>query len=778
MTRKAQPKAPPRTAAQPGKEKSLDIRPGLAASIFFTISVLYFLPAFLPGNHIYGSDYIQAGYMMYDFGRQRIASGHLPMWVPYIYGGLPMFANPGSTFYPLRLLADLIMPGTWALPFLCVVQFGLAGFGMYLLVRELGARSWVALIAGLAFQLTGITTSAIYAGHDGRIIVATLAPMFFYFLHRGVRTGALSAFVGVAATLGATLLSFQIQTNYYLLLAGAAWAIYALVHFGVVKTPAVLARRTALGLSAVAFGFAIAAINFLPFREYVSESPRGVARGYEYSTTWSLPPVEVLGVAVPEHIGMFDDYRGRNPFKANTEYLGAFVLVMFVIGLLVTRRNRYWWFFLALSLVTLTVAFGGYTPLYKFYYEFLPGTKRFRAPSVSFYIVSLSLVTMAGLTLERLAALRDDARTDTRDNRWTGWAILAIAAIAGLGAAVAGVLSTASTAAQGVGRFGLFTLAVCGVLWLWRARITPSWVFAILLSLVTVVDLLVVNRRFFKTVDGPEVMWAEDELISFLKNRPQPTRVWIMPARDWTDSNVLMMFGVQQAGGEHGNQLQRWNEYAGAGGTAYVDWSNFTKHDAFVNAANIEWVVAREDLKLGADTSVLAPRHMRGGFVYQNKFAAPRAFLAEKVISSADTMGALTLFQGGTFDVRKTAVVYTPKPLQLPETPLQGGVQIKTYEPDRIEVQATSNRPALLVLADNFHKDWVATVNGKPTPILRTNHTFRGVVVGAGPSDVVFEFKPRALLKGFYIYLVSLALLAAYTIWLIATRLRRRTVKS
>lgn len=772
----------PKTAAkaaptQPGVERAIEINAGMATLLFFIVALLYFLPAFMPGQHIYGSDYIQAGYMMYDFARQRIASGHLPLWVPYVYGGLPIFANPGSIFHPIRLLADVTMPSTWALPFICVVQFTLAGLGMYLLLRELRARTWVALVTGFAFQLTGITISAVYAGHDGRIIVATLAPMFFFFLHKGVRTGALSAFVGAAATLGSALLSFQIQTNYYLLLAAAAWALFALVHLGIVRTPRALATRTALGLGAVAFGFAIAAVNFLPFREYVSESPRGTARGYEYSTTWSLPPAEALGVAVPEHAGVFDDYRGKNPFKLNTEYLGAFVLVMLVLGGLVARRNRHWWFFLGLAAVALTIAFGGHTPLYRLYYEILPGTQRFRAPSTAFFLVALSLITMAGLTLERIAQVRDEGRTAQRTSTWIGWGLGAIAGLAALAAALAGVLGTASATAQGMGRFALFTLLVCGALWLWRARLLPTTLFAILLSVIVIADLLVVNRKFFTTVDGPEVMWAEDALINFLRTRPQPDRIWILPAKDWTDSNVLMLYGVEQAGGEHGNQLQRWNEYAGTSGSAYIDWSNFSKHDAFVNAANIKWVVSRADLRLAADTLRLAPRHRMNGFVYENKLALPRAYLVEQAVATPDTMAALKILAEPDIDVRRTAVVYTKTPLGLAETPLEGGVQVLAHEPDLVRLRATSSRPALLVLADNWHKDWVATVNGKEMPVLRANHTFRGVVVGAGQSDVVFAFKPRSLFIGFYIYLSCLVLLATYTAWLVVARLRARTTQ-
>src|SRR6185436_5101453 len=77
--------------AQP-EEREPGIGAGMAAAIFFALAVLYFLPAFLPGKQIYGTDFINAGYFFQDYLSRRFAAGELPRWVPYIYGGVPLFA--------------------------------------------------------------------------------------------------------------------------------------------------------------------------------------------------------------------------------------------------------------------------------------------------------------------------------------------------------------------------------------------------------------------------------------------------------------------------------------------------------------------------------------------------------------------------------------------------------------------------------------------------------------------------------------------------------------
>jgi hypothetical protein len=55
-------------------------------------------------------------------------------------------------------------------------------------------------------------------------------------------------------------------------------------------------------------------------------------RGYEYSTSFSMPVRAIIGVAVPEQVGaniasqrgeyVFPIYRGENAFRLHTEYLG------------------------------------------------------------------------------------------------------------------------------------------------------------------------------------------------------------------------------------------------------------------------------------------------------------------------------------------------------------------------------------------------------------------------------------------------------------------------
>ncbi|MEJ2678217.1 MAG: YfhO family protein [Gemmatimonadota bacterium] len=674
-----------------------------------------------------------------------------------------------------------------------VVQFFLAGLGMYLLARELGVRAWIAFVAGLAFQFTGLSMSFVYAGHDGRIIVATLAPLYFFFLHRGVRNGHLAPFAGAAATLGLALLSFQIQLAYYLIFAAAAWVIFAIVHLDVWRDRRGFVKRLVLGLASVAFAFALASVDFLPFKDYIAQSPRGGAegRGYAYSTSYSMPPGEIVGLAVPEQYGIditnpltgkpkFPTYHGKSPFKLHTEYAGAFVVALLFLGFVYSRRNRHWWFFAGLTIVALSVAFGGFTPLFRFYYAVMPEFKRFRAPNLTFFLVSFSLVTMAALTMEHMAALRGEratAKKQAAKNPFglVPWLLGGLVLVCVIGAALAsgGGAAGGPSRAAGWMRFAVFLAAIAVVLWLWLTNRLRAPIVAAVLSILVLGDLWIIDRRFFVTVPPPDTLFAPDDVVRFLESQPGVFRVWAPPlgtGASYRQDDYLMQFKIQQAGGEHGNQLQRWNEYVGTSQATYVDWHNFVRYPVFMNAVNVRYIITRAQLKDVPWTEV----HRGSAIVYENKDALPRAYLVGAVKLASLPEGALDTMKLPGFDPSRTAVLYQPLARSLGGNPVQGTAQVTDYEPDRVEIRATTSRRALLVVADNYYEGWDARVDGQPQPVLRVDHALRGVVLEPGQHDVVMVFRPRALYTGFWIYLVGSLILLAYGLALVIGHWLRR----
>ena len=83
----------------------------------------------------------------------------------------------------------------------------------------------------------------------------------------------------------------------------------------------------------------------------------------------------------------------------------------------------------------------------------------------------------------------------------------------------------------------------------------------------------------------------------------------------------------------------------------------------------------------------------------------------------------------------------------------------------RVTLEGAATKPAYLLIAENWYPDWHATVDGKPAPIYRADHTLLSVVLPPGAREVTLHFASAAYARGKLVtlmaLLVTLALLAA-----------------
>lgn len=86
-----------------------------------------------------------------------------------------------------------------------------------------------------------------------------------------------------------------------------------------------------------------------------------------------------------------------------------------------------------------------------------------------------------------------------------------------------------------------------------------------------------------------------------------------------------------------------------------------------------------------------------------------------------------------------------------------GRARILALAPDAIEVETEAAADGYLVVTDGFAPGWWATVDGRPTPILRANVVFRAVRVAAGRHRIVMRYRPAAIPIGVGLSLLGLA---------------------
>ncbi|SVD45823.1 uncharacterized protein METZ01_LOCUS398677, partial [marine metagenome] len=174
-------------------------------------------------------------------------------------------------------------------------------------------------------------------------------------------------------------------------------------------------------LCAALLGIGIAAVQFLPAVSYVVDHSRRTSttnqatgqEGIAYSSSWSLHPEEIVGLAVPEFVGVTranagwarGTYWGRNAFKGNHEYIGLVVILLAGVSFFGGDQRSLWILFASLGSMALLFSLGGHTPVWRILYEFVPGISLFRAPSLSIFLFGFSIVTLMAFGIERLLYL-------------------------------------------------------------------------------------------------------------------------------------------------------------------------------------------------------------------------------------------------------------------------------------------------------------------------------------------------------------------------------------
>ena len=755
-------------------------RPALLAVAVFALAALTLCWPMLAGRWLLGDDQYVAGYGFRLFGAEMFRStGRIPEWNPYLFGGLPYIAaQHGDIFYPTAWLR-------WVLPIETAMNLGffahivLAGLCMYALLRALRASWTGALVGGLAYELTGIVASLVRPGHDGKLYVSALAPLVLLALLKAVRDRRPWGHGLLALTVGLCMLSPHYQMTYYLLVAGALWTLF-LVFFDP-ERPAGLRwpRELALAIGAVALGLAIAAIQVLPFLQYIPYSPRGAggpSGGWDYATLFSMPPEELVTTVLPQFNGVLEGYWGRNFFKLHTEYLGAVVVALAALGLGDRPRRRTVQALGVIAGLFLLVAFGGHTPFYHLWYDVMPMMKKVRAPGMAFFLVALPVAAFAGFGTDRL--LRGEVRRRALMVPLAVLGGLALLGVVGVLQAVATVLAGAEQAARVAanapalrgGSLRLLAVVLVGgaglwAIWVGRAR---GRMAALLLAVVVVGDLWSIDREFFSFRGRAAELYRDDAVTSRLRKEQKPFRVLDVGVYQ---GSYLMAHNIMTMLGYHGQEIRFYDELLGGKG----QW-RYAGSPNLLDLLAVRYLLLPEPQSVPGFHQVLGPVTTTPGSpavllerdtlppyvrVVPGAAKLPEDQVAPTVIDPRFPYSAIALYPD--------SAGLTPTPIrggQVPE-PVAVRPTLTRWAPGqmRITLEGAAPRPAYLVIAENWYPDWHAAVDGKPVAVRRADHTLLSVELPPGAREVTLRFASASYARGKLVtlaaVLIALSLLAA-----------------
>jgi hypothetical protein len=746
---------------------------------------------FLVSSH---SDQYIAGYAFREFAASTLrATGHFPLWNPYLFGGMPYIAAMhGDIFYPTFLLR-MVMPTDVAMTWGFIIHIFLSGLFTFGFLRAIGYSFYGSLIGGIAYMMSGQIASYVSPGHDGKLFVSALFPLALWMLHRGIRGGKSWPWGAFALIIGLCVLSPHPQLLQYTLLACGAYALFLAFATldGVSLARAVAIKRLAAALGAVVVGLAIGAVQFLPVREYVAWSPRaGGLADYRVATSYAWNPEELLNVYLPQFSGMLNNYWGRNGIHLHSDYVGVVVLVLAgaaFIGLRGDSRRKHIIFWSVALLVSLLWSLGSSTPFYRIPYAIIPGTKYFRAPATIFFVGTLAIALLAGAGAERFLQRRVSRKY------LIGWLIAG--GVIALLASVGGLTSVAESfvderlfdrvlANRGDLIFGawrsFFFVAVTAALGLGILRMKVSGRAAAWgLAAIMAIDLWTVERIYWMFMPPAKVIYASDPIIETLKSEAQPFRVLPFELTQQVErdpfltGDALMSHKIRNVLGYHGNQLGR---YHAAPGELTNDLTGTnTGGDRLLSPNVLALTNTKYFLTNVAElpfipntTLVKGPvRNASGDTVYLYRLNAenPYSWVTPVAVKAPDNQVLATLLNP-RFDVRRAALfdssanVAVSEGVQTLPPPLAITTSVRHYEPGKVSIDLSEAAPkgSSLVVSENYYPGWIATVDGKPARLGRADYTFIGVELPPGSRSVELTFTSPSYERGKTITWIAIAL--------------------
>ncbi len=757
----------------------------LAAALAVAATAAFFAPALAPSRQF---GYFDNGRMHVPMKRwiaDELRAGRFPAWNPWAGLGMPEAAGAvDAPQHPFNALL-VALPFDLGFKLWVLLCFPIAALGARALARRLGAGEAAATAAGLCFMLSGYPVSM-----TGNMQYLGALAFFPWILASGLwfaaRPGPGRAALAALAS-GLCAASGDPQ----------GWAIAV----GLVPLAALLRPPEGVGRGRAAWraagAVAAAAVGALPFVAPVAAWIPASGRGepfdfYEYRMFNLLPP-RTLELAIPGLFGvdgqgfaypLFDAYGGDRftPLPwALSLYLGAPVLALALLG--AARRPWARWLLAAAAAAT-WMAMGHHAGF---------GQLARHLPLLSGFRYWEKLAAWPALLVALCAAAGLDALLrDREEGSALGRAALVAAAVLGLlgglaaGAPgwLAGALAPAApppgaagalvaNLATGALQAGL-ALALLGAAALAHAAgrlIAPAVALGALLCL----DLAAANARAYQLSDV-EATRPPSPLAAALRARdPAPRLLTPFPlygeAVRYAQAQEpvhRLAAGVLYAAWnvpERVGNFQAWSGMLPIRFNRY--WRRMGRPDRLpgVGMWGCRWLYVpadqgeNVDLLLPPGSAAIEVPGMPG--TLRELPWRPRAYLAQD-LAQVDRRGAMEFVLEADHVATARSVVEAPLPAGY--RPPRGEARVAVDEPTRVELEASADAPALLILNDVFADGWGATVDGAPAPILPANYLARGVWIGPGAHRVAFTYRTPWLRES-WLLVLAFALGAAGWAW-------------
>ena len=742
---------------------------------------------------VYFRDTSRQFYPWRFFAESMLAEGQLPLWIPNAFSGAPFVANMQTAiFYPPNAAVFAIFPNALAFGYSFFFHIFLAGLFMYLFLRYIKLDRFCAFLSSIIFMYSGFLIAHTYAGHYSIITSVCWLPLTLLLFEMALRKKSLFHGLLIGIPIGLQFLAGHAQISFYSLIVLGLYFLFRSFLF--VKESKDYKRVSKLLLIlalALGVGISLAAIQLIPSFELSQHVTRAGGASYEFATSYSFPPHNLITTIMPNFYGnpVEESYLNVWNYWELSLYVGILTLILISFAIYFKRKNKYVLFFTGLAILSLLLAMGRNTPLFWILWKFVPGFDMFRVPAKFLFLFTFSASILAGFGF---SFLRGNLSVQEKEKLWKfikiliGISILLVFIIVTIYIARDQIIHFVKNIilqsyqvsdpsilsietlqkidmvyvsilkdlliflALIIGSIIILTFRIKRInpLKLKNLKIKPEDIFKIAVILFILSNLWFYNNSFIITKNSQEI-YSEPDYIVFLKDNSKGFRYYDV------DENILdnfqIIYGINSINGYDPLMLANYVQVF----TSIHNLSN-NQHHPILNLLNVKYILTSTQLNNSGFKLVFDNNDT---YIYENEQVLPRAFVICNVTVSSEAEILQTL---KTDSFNPIGPLLTDKNI---DTTTHNGtgfesVEITKYSPNEIILKTNLTQPGFLVLSEVFYPEWNVCVDGKQQEIYPAYHALRAISLDAGLHVVKFSYAPSSLMMGFYITLFAIIFIA------------------
>lgn len=821
----------------------------LAVILFAVISFAYFFPADIEGKILFRHDAAAGKGLGREIAEHKEATGEVTRWMNSTFSGMPTYQT-APEYTSTKGLGGVVKAYHLFLPEnVWYVFVYLLGF--YILLRAFDFRQSLAALGSIIWAFSSYFFIIIAAGHIWKVMALAYLPPMIAGIVMAYRGKYLWGLIVTAVFTAFEINANHVQMTYYFLFVILFMVIAFLVEAVRKKQLARFGKATAVCFAGAAIGICLNLSNLYHTWEYGQESMRGkselvkknsanqTASGLErdYITQWSygidetwtlLVPNTKGGASVPlsqnktamEHADnnfvdiyqQLGQYWGEQPGTSGPVYVGAFVLMLFVLGLFIVKGPMKWALFAATVLSVLLSWGRNFMPFTDFFLDYVPMYSKFRTVASILVIAEFTIPLLAMLALKKIVD-EPDLLTKNMKAVYTSFALTGGVAL--LFAVMPTlffsdfVSSDEMKALQQIPaeyispllanlkemRVAMFTadcwrsffIIVVGTLCLllFKAKKLGAGYMVGALVVLCLVDMWQVNKRYLnndmfvnKSVrEAPIEMTETDKLILQDKTDLGNYRVLNLASNTFNENETS--YYHNSIGGYHAAKLRRYQDMI----DAYIAPEMQKLMPAVADAGGDMTKVKGDSIfpvlnMLNARYFILP---LQGGQTVpvKNPYVYGNAWFVDKITyvgNANEEIGTV-----GRIDLRHEAVADKRFKEQLKDARVQGNVslvKLTSYSSNHLAYDISSDKGGVVVFSEIYYPGWTATVDGKPVELGRVDYILRALNVTPGNHKIELLFKPKSVNTTETIAYVAYAVLLLLILFGVYTEMKKRKRQS